>query len=716
MQLSVRYKILTLIVLVILVSVAGYALLLRNVREMEQAYQQEASAAIEARINTDAERINTYMTVMEEVADNIATSGEALLALHDDTDAEMEPQVRQYLESVIAKYPHAIGCGFWFEPNRFFTDRQYYGPYAYWDSGKVVFTMGYSTDEYDYHNQDWYTQAIPKNWKRTKKRDARVYWSAPYVDTAGSNALMVTVSGILYDRKGVIAGMSTFDLNMEDLKTVVGGITVTPSSRAFAVETRSGLITAYPADDSLIVKPVSALPFDISSVKTLEPGSHARFATTVEGRTYTVFYSVTQTGMGLGIAVPDDELYAKARALAEANTWTLAGVVIALLLLSGVIVLILDIMIIRPILSLARYSRTVAEGNMDADIVGNFHSEYGVLRDAMGAMVTGLKEKMRESAQQTEEARQHADAAKEATRKAEEATQRAERARQEGSAHAARQLRDVVGVLSSASEELAAQIEESTRAAEAQSARIDETASAVEEMSASVLEIARNAETTASLSESSRTAADEGATQFKVVLSDVRTVETGFQSVYASVDELSRQADGIGAIAQTIEDIADQTNLLALNAAIEAARAGDAGRGFAVVADEVRKLAEKTMTATKEVGRSISAIQNAVRATLGSMDTNKGALAKSVEEVGRSEALLQRIASLALEASDQVRTIATAAEQQSAATEEINHSVEDVSHIAGESADAMRQAAAAVVELSEQANELQALIAELERE
>ena len=67
----------------------------------------------------------------------------------------------------------------------------------------------------------------------------------------------------------------------------------------------------------------------------------------------------------------------------------------------------------------------------------------------------------------------------------------------------------------------------------------------------------------------------------------------------------SYYAEGIGRIMNVISDIADQTNLLALNAAIEAARAGDAGRGFAVVADEVRKLAEKTMTATKEVGDAI---------------------------------------------------------------------------------------------------------------
>ena len=48
----------------------------------------------------------------------------------------------------------------------------------------------------------------------------------------------------------------------------------------------------------------------------------------------------------------------------------------------------------------------------------------------------------------------------------------------------------------------------------------------------------------------------------------------------------------------------------------EAARVGDAGRGFAVVADEVRKLAEKTMSATQEVGSSMDAIQSAIRANI----------------------------------------------------------------------------------------------------
>ncbi|GKT22861.1 Chemotaxis methyl-accepting receptor like protein, partial [Aduncisulcus paluster] len=100
------------------------------------------------------------------------------------------------------------------------------------------------------------------------------------------------------------------------------------------------------------------------------------------------------------------------------------------------------------------------------------------------------------------------------------------------------------------------------------------------------------------------------------------------------LDNLGQQADSIGHIMSVITDIADQTNLLALNAAIAAARAGEAGRGFAVVADEVRKLAEKTVSATNEVGEAISAIQNGTASSISRMEETSKVVESSTELAG----------------------------------------------------------------------------------
>ncbi|QTO40092.1 methyl-accepting chemotaxis protein [Desulfovibrio desulfuricans] len=716
MNISVKFKALLLVSTMMLVSLGGYALLLLNMATMEQEYNEQTKTAVEQSIRTEAEKVNTYMALVQEGAAAIAIAGQNLRHVQQGHEADLADDVAAMLKASLTRYPEASGCGLWFEPGAFRADQRYYGPYAYWDKGKIEMTMEYSTPEYDYPRQPWYTQAIPEQWDRSKKRQDSVYWSAPYLDET-SHKLMITVAGIMHDRQERIVGVSTLDVSLENLRKTVDGIRITPNSRAFAVDCRSGLIAAFPADSALLLQPVAKLPFNgaKNELTTTAPGSLAQYTLMVSGQPTTVFYSVSPTGMGLGIAIPDAELFAEARQLAESNRHTAMGAVGILLVLACVVILVLNRTIISPILSLASFSRFVAAGNLETPISSDYQSEFSVLRNAMVSMLESLKEKMREADNRTAEARVSAENAEQAQHAAEEATRKAESARTEGMRDAAQRLSQVVAALTAALGSLAARVDETSEGVETQTHRIAETASAVEELSASVLEIAKNAETTANLSEDSRHAAEQGSQQFATVLQDVSAIHKDFQTACDSVDDLSNKADAIGAIAQTIEDIADQTNLLALNAAIEAARAGEAGRGFAVVADEVRKLAEKTMTATREVGQSIDSIQQAVRGTLGSMGSTKEVLEKSMQEVNKAESLLGSIVSLAMESSDQVRAIATASEQQSAATGEINASVSAVSSIAEGTATAMQEAANAVEALRRQSSALAELIAELEK-
>jgi len=291
-----------------------------------------------------------------------------------------------------------------------------------------------------------------------------------------------------------------------------------------------------------------------------------------------------------------------------------------------------------------------------------------------------------------------------------EAKERAERAKVEGMIAAARQLETIVEAVSSASEQLSAQIEQSSRGTEAQSQRVAETATAMEEMNATVLEVAKNASQAAESSHNARDKAVEGAKVVASAVESITSVQTNSVKLKDDMAVLGKQAEGIGQIMNVISDIADQTNLLALNAAIEAARAGDAGRGFAVVADEVRKLAEKTMTATKEVGEAVSGIQQGARRNLENVENSVGTIEQATALANESGSALKEIVTLVEVSTDQVRSIAAASEQQSAASEEIHHSIEDINRISGETASAMNHSAQAVGELASQAQSLRALI------
>ena len=364
--------------------------------------------------------------------------------------------------------------------------------------------------------------------------------------------------------------------------------------------------------------------------------------------------------------------------------------------------------------SLSELALKIAGGDLEAKF-NPARPEIGVF-GAMKQMVATLKGKIAEADQKSQQAKEESERAQKATANAEEARRQAERAKAEGMLQAAHQLEGVVEIVTSASEELSAQVEQSSRGADEQSARVRETATAMEEMNATVLEVARNAQQAADVSSNARKQAIEGSQIVNEAVKGISTVHTQSLALKQDMDALGKQAESIGQVMGVIADIADQTNLLALNAAIEAARAGDAGRGFAVVADEVRKLAEKTMTATQEVGRAIKEIQEGTKKNIQSVEFTGESIEAATKLSVQSGESLKNILECVQLVNDQVQSIATASEQQSAASEEINRSVEQVATISAETAQAMEQAASAVADLAQQSQTLQHLIGEMKRQ
>ncbi|MBU1002028.1 MAG: methyl-accepting chemotaxis protein [Proteobacteria bacterium] len=242
-------------------------------------------------------------------------------------------------------------------------------------------------------------------------------------------------------------------------------------------------------------------------------------------------------------------------------------------------------------------------------------------------------------------------------------------------------LRTAIGDIHNAARELQTNTGDASKGARAQRRLSSESATAMEQMNASVAQVAESAEAAATAADRAMEQAHAGAETVDETVTAILAVNQRTAELSSVISGLGVQAEGIGLIMNVIADIADQTNLLALNAAIEAARAGDAGRGFAVVADEVRKLAEKTMQATRDVGQQVQAIQGGMERTRNGMAEASAMVEQATEVARRSGQMLVAIVDLAGENADQIRSIAAAATQQSAASEQVTRAVTEVDGI-----------------------------------
>ncbi|SHN65945.1 methyl-accepting chemotaxis protein [Desulfovibrio litoralis] len=404
-----------------------------------------------------------------------------------------------------------------------------------------------------------------------------------------------------------------------------------------------------------------------------------------------------------------------AEKIAPAVKSSVLAMIFVLFVLSVAMFLLLRFYVSRPLGSLAFAARQVAGGdiNLNLDKIQQEFVNKGEITEtysSIKAMLNSLRENIALANQKTNDAAQQTELAKQATAEAEKAKELAEKAKSDGMRSAAMQLEESISVISSAVDRLSTQIATSQHGAEDQSARVSEAATAMEEMNSTVMEVAKNASATSQVSSNTREKAEEGVHIVQKVVESIRNVQKQSVSLKEDMNVLSNHAQSINQIMGVISDIADQTNLLALNAAIEAARAGEAGRGFAVVADEVRKLAEKTMSSTSDVGNAIKSIQESAVKNMKQVDLTVQTIETTTSLADSSGSVLQDILGMADSTALQVSSIATASEEQSSSSEEINRSITHVSEIASQTSHTMNEAADSIASLATQAQHLQELV------
>lgn len=327
-------------------------------------------------------------------------------------------------------------------------------------------------------------------------------------------------------------------------------------------------------------------------------------------------------------------------------------------ILAIAIALSLCLSIVRPVTESVDIANKVASGDLIVDVGSDDRGdEFGQLLAAFGAMVTNLRELIRE-------------------------------------------IDTGASSIASSSEELSTVSSQTSKGVAEQQSQTDQVATAMNEMVATVNDVAKSAEAAFQAANYASEKSDSGEKAVRETLEFVGDLNKQSAEVTKQLNSLQAETHNIATVLNVIKSVAEQTNLLALNAAIEAARAGEQGRGFAVVADEVRSLAKRTQSSATEIETLISNLVSSAEISVNSMDAGNRLAEQTLERAELAGNTIREMAEAVEEIRQLNSQIATAAEQQSSVTEDINQNVTHIRDVGDQSAISTEQVSAASEELA----------------
>jgi methyl-accepting chemotaxis protein len=357
------------------------------------------------------------------------------------------------------------------------------------------------------------------------------------------------------------------------------------------------------------------------------------------------------------------------------------------------------------------------------------------LGNSFSKMIAGLRDAVRQIAESANAVTSASAQLATASEQAGEATSQIATTIQQVALGTAQQTAGVTKTSASV-EQMGRAIDGVAKGAQEQAKAISMASQITSRINTAIEQVAANAQAVTRDSAQAATYSRDGAKTVKETITGMEAIRSKVGLSAAKVEEMGTRSEEIGAIVETIEDIASQTNLLALNAAIEAARAGEQGKGFAVVADEVRKLAERSSLATKEIAALIKGIQKTVSEAVTAMQASAAevesgvtraqsagevldnilgaaeSVYKQAEEAGNAAAKVSAAAAELVEAVDSVSAVieenTAATEEMAANSTELTQAIENIASVSEENSAAVEEVSASTEEVSAQVEEVSA--------
>ncbi|WP_433738343.1 methyl-accepting chemotaxis protein [Pseudomonas putida] len=481
----------------------------------------------------------------------------------------------------------------------------------------------------------WFYSFLDSNQPRTLNIDN---------DTAtGELALFIDIK---VEQAGKVVGVAGLGLSMKELSELIHNFSFGERGKVYLVRS-DGLIQVHPEAQFSGKRTLSEQIGQSAAHAVMGQKNAAATSSFVrDGEDYLALsLPLRDLGWTLVAEVPQSQIYAEARRA----MWMSSGIGLAVALVCLLLVVLLARGLVRPIRQVT--AALVAIGSGGGDLTHRLDASRA---DELGDLARGFNRFLDSQ-------------------------------------------RDMIGEVLTTSERLRTAVGQVARVVDNTAERsgrqqemTDMVATAVHEMGLTVQEIAQNAGNAALVSQTAR---DEALQARGVVGGSIRHIESMSDEIgvaASAVGELANQVASIDQVLAVIRGISEQTNLLALNAAIEAARAGGMGRGFAVVADEVRTLARRTQSSTDEIQQMIGSLKQGAENAVSSMHTGQAATGTGVESSQKTGASLTAITGQIERISDMNHQVATATEEQSAVTEEINRNVQGISDLARATAGEVR--------------------------
>jgi methyl-accepting chemotaxis protein len=585
------------------------------------------AAQISGVIKTELAKVQAQQRVITETVPQLDSDG---------IDRLLPSMVNQYGELKV------FGGGVWPLPDKRTPGRAKHSTFYHRDaSGKLIVNTHWNSPEsQNYFEQSWYLGGL-------KTPAGQCNWAAAYRDDASPEprtncAMAITKDGAAY-------GVSTIDVTLGFFNDLVAQKERDIHAQLMIVESDGKVLSNQPEiPGNNVLKNLSDLagqyPFAAALQSALKRPATAGITHTTytgsDGKDYSLFLQpVEGTPWLMAVAQPTEVL----AALSSKVLSTLAMLQIPMVIVMLLVIVFALSQLMKRLAVLKANIDTLSAGDADLTkrIVIRAEDEVGAVGHSVNRFIVYLQKMITEVSESS-------------------------------------------SVIAGNIEQLRGQSQGTNQILTRHASETDQAVTAITEMSSTAEDVARNAAQTASMTQ----VANEKARHSKIVVEDasssVRELITEVEQATSKVRAMEQDAQRINSVLGVIGEIAGQTNLLALNAAIEAARAGEQGRGFAVVADEVRALAGRTQASTSEINEMLTRLQQGVGAAVVAMENTKERCQATVDKTSRVNEGLDGMAESVVRINDLSTQIATAAEEQSAVSEEINRNMVAVRHIVEE--------------------------------